>query len=193
MSTHALLEIFPAGSDAPAAVVRQGTWSRLSGFTASERLVLLDRLLAGWSAASETGIRGRNWMLRRHVPAMDVGLVSPDGPLLAGAPLRESLLLAGEPRHLAAALRETGLLAGCDLDAIPDALAADARMEATFLQAWMREPRWLLLEPGAATDGAVRRLAGAFRVRFPLRAITILGRGPTLAPLDPDFDFDFPA
>lgn len=189
MATRALMEIAPAGSQAPAVVIRQGTRSRLSGLTAAERLPLLDHLLAGRTAETEVDVGGRRWVLRCHVPPADVGLVSAEGALLAGTPVRESLLLAGTPQRLETALRETGLLAGCDLDATPPALTAGARMEATFVQAWMREPQWLVLEPDAASDATARRLAEAFHLRFPLRAITCLGGVATMGPFDPDFDF----
>ena len=124
--------------------------------------------------------------LRHGVGGRGTGLVCHEPLLLAELGLRENLaLVAGQARQplqrdfdarVAEVLSRTGLLQGVDLEAPAGTLPWVTRVEASFIQAWLKEPQWLVFDRVFSHAGAasVAHLPGLFRRAFPLRTVCYL-------------------
>ena len=124
--------------------------------------------------------------VRPCVEPRQTGLVCHEPLLLAELGLRENFaLVAGQAEaplqrdfdeRLAETLLRTGLLRGVDLETPAGTLPWATRIEASFIQAWMRDPKWLLFDRvfthGSAAE--VSHLPGIFRRAFPLRTVCYL-------------------
>lgn len=124
--------------------------------------------------------------LRHGVGGRNPGLVCHEPLLLAELGLRENLALVAGQAHqplqrdfdgrVAEALTRTGLLDGVDLEVPAGTLPWTTRVEASFIQAWLKEPQWLLFDRvfNHPAGAGVAHLPGLFRRAFPLRTVCYL-------------------
>lgn len=197
---YSLLEVFENGREELLHRVSQGTTCAITFARVQDQARFVDHLLIGGGEQGTTCeflLHGRGLRLRKHVSASQIAVVARVPTLLGQSSVRDNIALAGTysrqgvvgfGQRVHRAMRETGLLDGVDLDVPASTLSWPLQVEANFLQAWLREPQWLLFDGVYDHEEAktVDNLPSLFTRRFPLRSICYLGRQiPALGPSTP--------
>ena len=199
-SMYSLLDIFSADAGGASTSVLQGSDSALCFRREQDRMAFVDQILIRHRDGDMRGDEhdgDRDFQLKRnegnihariHLPAKRIGLVAQRPTLLSQLSAWENLGLIADqleytdgltfPTRLRRAVQETGLLQGVDLGRRIESLPWTVQVEINFLQAWLREPEWLLFDNlfEHEESASLSHLPALFRRRYPLRAMCHLGR-----------------
>lgn len=124
---------------------------------------------------------GERWMLDFHVDPGAVAVVTAGAEAVGGQRVRDCLELAAATarrghRAVARCLADHAMAGLADLPV--RSLQPQQHVQVQFLQAWLREPEWLLFDGvfDAPAPPVLSQLPQRFADRFPMRTLSFLGR-----------------
>jgi hypothetical protein len=193
-ATDALYPLLTATcADGRQCVVKQGTVGHIAIEDDGWRAAFIELLAsAPRPSGAAFGEGEARWTLDIHVQPASVAIVAGRRPGAFDPTVRESLELAasgaGKRASCDIRLQSLGLLPGVAAAARLSTLSWTQRVELDFLQAWLQRPEWLVFDavfdhPDAASVAHLPRL---FHHRFPLRAMSFVGRARPDLPGAPD-------